>query len=239
MDALDSARDSGPETTGSNADDRERRQGYLGFTAHEIRNPLSTALWTAELLARMSGEERSGPRGAKLSAMCVRALSRVRQLVEDHFVIERIDAGGQPLRSVPVELREVLEGLRARRTSPVVEEVEEGLAVDADRALLERAIDAMVGAAGASGKQVRLEARSEGDTTVVRVQGDPPAPGALDDPRKGAVSDQRGRALALPAARRIAAALGGRLVCDQGAFVLSLPRVQEYSSNSGSMPAHE
>ena len=41
--------------------DGEERSGYLGFVAHEVRNPLSTALWSAELLARMSPAERGSP----------------------------------------------------------------------------------------------------------------------------------------------------------------------------------
>ena len=70
------------------------RGDHLGFVAHEVRNPLSTALWSAELLARMTPEERGGARGEKLTAMCLRSLGRVRQLVEDHFLCERLDAGG-------------------------------------------------------------------------------------------------------------------------------------------------
>src|SRR5512144_880418 len=56
------------------------RGSHLGFVAHEIRNPLSTALWTAELLVRMPAEERGGARGDKLTAMCLRSIARVRQL---------------------------------------------------------------------------------------------------------------------------------------------------------------
>ena len=98
--------------TGQNRPDaNERRSGYLGFVAHEVRNPLSTALWTAELLTRMSPEERGGARGDKLSAMCLRSLSRVRQLIEDHFLCERLDVAGIPVRAESLIIGEVIDGL--------------------------------------------------------------------------------------------------------------------------------
>jgi signal transduction histidine kinase len=220
------------EESPASAEERERaaelRSAYLGFAAHEIRNPLSTALWTAELLARMTPEERAGSRGSKLSAMCVRSLSRVRQLIEDHFLIERLDAGGQPLRPEPVQVREALEALRARGLEPSEEAVEVDATVVADRAIVERVLEAMLGAALGAGAVARIEARTEGDRLLVRVDGEPAAPDALADPAKGAPSDQRGRALALPAARRAAAALGGALSIEGGGYVLTLPRAGVY-----------
>src|SRR5512138_781972 len=99
------------DRTDSKPDERaegERRRAFLGFVAHEVRNPLSTALWSAELLARITPEERGGARGEKLSAMCLRSISRVRQLVEDHFLCERLDSGGIPVRAEGVGLREAV-----------------------------------------------------------------------------------------------------------------------------------
>src|SRR5512138_4007437 len=104
-----------PEREARGEEAAERRGGYLGFVAHEVRNPLSTALWSAELLARMSPEERGGARGDKLSAMCLRSLSRVRQLVEDHFLCERLDVAGIPVRLESFSLREVIDGVVERR----------------------------------------------------------------------------------------------------------------------------
>ncbi len=221
-----------PERRGRAAgDERELRGGYLGFVAHEVRNPLSTALWSAELLARMSPEDRAGARGEKLTAMCLRSLARVRQLVEDHFLVERLDADGLPIRIEEVDVREVLEPVvaRAGADAPAVD-VPEGLTVAADRALLERALDSLV-AAAAGGKRapVRLSARAQDGRVVIRVEGEPPGPGALEDPRKGAPSEQRGRALSVPVARRVAAALGGDLRLEGEGYVLSLPSLAAYT----------
>ena len=99
--------DKKPDEHGASGEDR--RRAFLGFIAHEVRNPLSTALWSAELLGRITAEERGGARGEKLSAMCLRSISRVRQLVEDHFLCERLDSGGIPLRAEPVVVREAAE----------------------------------------------------------------------------------------------------------------------------------
>ncbi len=220
-------------TDGSRTEAQSDRPGYLGFIAHEIRNPLSTALWTAELLVRMSAADRAGARGDKLSAMCLRSLGRVRQLVEDHFLCERLDVDGLPLRIESVGVREAIDAVMERRPSgagQVTIDVEADLQVDADRLLLERAVDALFAAAGREGTPVRIVARAEDDAVTLAVTGTPAEAAAMQDPVKGSASDPSGRALALPVARRIAAALRGRLAVAGGGYVLSLPRGKTYTA---------
>lgn len=200
------------------------RPSHLSFVAHEIRNPLSTALWTAELLARLPPEERGGARGEKLAGICLRSVGRVRLLVEDHLLCERLDAGGYPLRAERVPLGELLGGIQGRWPAgegALTLPPEEGLAAMADRGLLERAVEAVLVAAGDGGTPVRVEAGVRAGLLELRAVGAPPAP--LDDPGRGAPSDQRGRALALPMARRVAAALGGALVIAGEGYLLSIP----------------
>lgn len=209
---------------------RERRAGFLGFIAHEVRNPLSTALWTAELLARMSPEERGGARGEKLTAMSLRALARVRQTIEDHFLVERLDAGGLPVRIEEVDLGEVVRAAAAKVAGAAVEiDVEGGLVALADPSLLERAIESIVAAASTGGAEVRVTGMEDRAAAVLRFEGAPPAPDALEDPRKGSPSDQRGRSLAVSVARRVAAVFHGRLEADAGGWVLTLPRNAAYT----------
>jgi signal transduction histidine kinase len=211
---------------GAPASEHDVRGDHLGFVAHEVRNPLSTALWSAELLARMTPEERGGARGEKLTAMCLRSLGRVRQLVEDHFLCERLDAGGIPVRLEAVPLLPFLEELVGRRKlepAPVELDVAPEIALLADRVLLERGLEALLAIAGREGGVVRASAREEAGRIAIRVAGTPTAPGALDDPKKGTQGDPKGRALALPMARRIAAVLDGSLAVEGDALVLKVP----------------
>lgn len=215
----------------------DARGGHLGFVAHEIRNPLSTALWTAELLARMPAAERGGARGEKLSAMCLRSIGRVRQLVEDHLLTERLDVGGIPCRVEAVGLAEALGAILERRGSdaaPVALHVDTALAVAADRSLLDRALEALIAVAGAGGTSVQIAADADGEEVVVTVGGNAAEPAALADPVKGAPSDPTGRALALPLARRIAATLGGRLTAGEGGWRLTLSRARAYTPRPSS-----
>lgn len=213
----------------------ERRASYLGFVAHEVRNPLSTALWSAELLARMAPEERAGARGEKLVAMCLRSVGRVRWLVEDHFLAERLDVGGISLRPEPLALADLVQAAVARAFAGAGVEIdlEAGLATRADRMLCERALECLVAVAGASDAPVRVRGRREGGRVEVRVKGDAPRAGALEDPQRGSPSDARGRSLALPAARRAAVAAGGELRVQGDEYVLVLPIAEEPSAPGG------
>jgi K+-sensing histidine kinase KdpD len=207
--------------------DPDLRSGFLGFVAHEMRNPLSTALWSAELLARLAPEDRGGARGEKLSGMCLRALQRLRILVEDHFLAERLDVGGIPLRPENVPLRDVLDAIaaKARGGAPPVDlsGVAPDVAAWGDRGLIERVLDAAVAMAGRGDARVTVAASLEDGRVSLRVAGAEPAPEALAVPRKGTPSDQTGRALALHMAVRACAALDGSLTVKDGAYVMSLP----------------
>jgi signal transduction histidine kinase len=212
-------RESGDDPAAAAADrtDEGERSGYLGFVAHEVRNPLSTALWTAELLARMTPEERGGARGEKLSAMCLRSLSRMRLLIEDHFLCERLDSAGIAVRVEPIALAEVVEGVVEKR--PV-----DAAPLTADRTLLERTLDSLFAVAGRDGTSVRVAAAlGDDDTVAIEIRGQPPPADALEDPRKGSPSDPKGRALALAVARRAASALRGTLSLMPDGYALKLP----------------
>ena len=199
------------------------RAGHLGFVAHELRNPLSTALWSAELMARLAPEERAGERGVKLATLGARALGRVQGLVEDHLLCERLDAGGHLLRIVPVELEAALPAVLERlRLEPApVLELAPGLAGRVDRTLLERALEAVVAVAARDGATVRITGSVAGGMVRLAIRGAPVAP--VTDPVKGSPSDPTGRALALPLARRIAEVLGGRLTADGEGYLFVFP----------------
>lgn len=217
------------------------RGDYLGFVAHEVRNPLSTALWSAELLARMPQEERGGARGEKLSQMCLRSLGRVRQLIEDHFLCERLDARGIPTRPERIPLRGLVEEIAGRRgldLSALELRIAPELSVNADRALLDRAIEALLACAGREGASVRLTASAGPARVEIRVEGAEFGPDPLHDPKKGSLGDPRGRSLALPMTRRIAGVLGGVLSREGGALVLTVPGEAPYVAEGSEPTAH-
>src|SRR3954466_11030862 len=86
-----------------------KRGKYLGFVAHEIKNPLATALWSCDLLKRMDGVERGNERAEKMIDVSLRALRRMRRLIDDFFTIERLLEHGYELKREPVALKELVE----------------------------------------------------------------------------------------------------------------------------------
>jgi len=214
----------------------ERRASYLGFVAHEIRNPLSTALWTAELLGRMDAAERAGQRGEKLAGMCLRSLQRVRNLVEDHLLAERLDTGTYPVRPEPTTLVDAVVAAEGRRTGaeqPLELALGPELGVLADRSLLARLLDALLDAAGQGASGLRVSGKAADGEVALTIRGTLADPRSLEDPLKGTASDTRGRSLALPAARRVAVRMGGRLEVRDGAWVLTLPKAVPERSDEG------
>jgi signal transduction histidine kinase len=220
------------------AEERSSRPGHLGFVAHEIRNPLSTALWTAEMLVRMTAADRGGARGEKLSAMCLRAVARVRQLVEDHLLCERLDAGDLPVRVEAVGAKEALDAVLEKRPAETASaSADPALGVEVDRGLLERALESLVAVAGTEGTPVAVTASATDREVSFVVNGRPADEAALADPVKGSPTEHHGRALAVPLARRIAAAIGGTLAAKGGSWSLTVPRARAYTPRPAT-PVH-
>jgi len=199
------------------------RGSHLGFLAHEVRNPMSTALWSSELLTRLQPEERGSERGLKLAALGARALARIQVLVEDHLLCERLDAGGYPLRLEPVEIAALLTAVVERLgLAPIPDlRVAPGLTGRGDRLLLERALGGVVAVAGRGGVTVRITGEAGGGQVRLAVRGAPVV--GLEDPVKGSPSDPAGRALSLPVARRVAEVHGGALTAEGDGYLLVFP----------------
>jgi hypothetical protein len=199
------------------------RGSHIGFLAHEVRNPLSIALWSAELMGRLRPEERAGERGLKLASLGTRALGRIQLLVEDHLLCERLDAGGYPLRLGIVDVAALVGAVLERLGLQPARELRlaPGLAGRGDRVLLERAIEGVVAVAGRDGTPVRIDGEAVAGQVRITIRGAPVE--RLEDPVKGSPSDPSGRALALPMARRVAAAHGGSLAVDGEGYLLVFP----------------
>jgi hypothetical protein len=199
------------------------RGSHLGFLAHEVRNPLSIALWSSELMSRLRPEERAGERGLKLASLGTRALGRIQLLVEDHLLCERLDAGGYPLRLGTVDVAALLSAVLGRLGLEPAPELHlaPGLAGRGDRVLLERAVEGVVAVAGRDGAPVWIGGETAAGQVRITIRGGPVE--RLEDPVKGSPSDPSGRALALPMARRVAEAHGGALAVDGEGYLLVFP----------------
>ncbi|MCX5730930.1 MAG: sensor histidine kinase [Deltaproteobacteria bacterium] len=209
--------------TADNRAEPDEKASHLAFVAHEIRNPLSTALWSVELLARMTPEERGGARGEKLSRMSMRALTKLRRLVEDHLLAARLDVGGIPIELEEIPAREIFPGAGVIGAGSLELELETGLVVVADPILARRAVEGVLLAAARGGADVRVTGTRRGRVARFRAEGAPPSVAELEDPRRGDPGDTRGSALALPVARRVCALLGGSIRIEGEAWVLELP----------------
>jgi hypothetical protein len=209
-----------------------RRGKYLGFVAHEIKNPLATALWSCDLLKRMDTADRSGPRAEKMVDASLRALRRMRRLVDDFFTMERLNEHGYELHSETVALRSLVDGAMA-----VLAEKEgiatQGWAVDVpvevlvtgDLEMLRRGLRLVLEhmARGGQGLTLVGHAAPSGSELLVRSSA-PPNPLVPPVPEERPSGDPTGSVLGYVLAETIFAAHGGSVQEREGALLVSLPK---------------
>ncbi|HEY2027711.1 MAG TPA: histidine kinase dimerization/phospho-acceptor domain-containing protein [Myxococcales bacterium] len=205
-----------------------KRGKYLGFVAHEIKNPLATALWSCDLLKRMEGADRTGERAEKMIDVSLRALRRMRRLIDDYFTIERLGEAGYDLPREEVTLKDLIAPLL-----PIMAE-KDGIPTDAwtlelgedrikgDVDMLRRGIRAALEymARGASGKSRLAISARPGPVVLIRAE-TPPNPLLPPPPEDRQSGDPTGAILGFALASRILEAHGGRIEERDGALALS------------------
>jgi K+-sensing histidine kinase KdpD len=211
-----------------------QRGKYLGFVAHEIKNPLATALWSVDLLKRMEGEGRVGPRADKIIDASLRALRRMRRLVEDYFTIERLRQQALELRVEALTAQALVEGalthLAEKEGLPrerFAANVSDQLFVRGDAELLRRALRAVLETVARAAPEARISLvghAGDGEVRlVVRGEGLPrplmPAP-----PEERASSDPVGAVLGFSLCESVLAAHGGGIEETEEGLLLRLPR---------------
>ena len=208
---------------------RGKRGRYLGFVAHEIKNPLATALWSCDLLKRMEGPDRAGDRATKMIDVSVRALRRMRRLIDDYFTIERLLEQGYELKREKLQLRELVDAsMRAVSekegiaTEGWVLEVGQG-EVAGDGEMLKRALRyALEHMARPSAKpRLTIASRPSGEQQELHIKSDqPPAPVMPPDPEDRASGDPLGAVLGFELLTRILELHGGRVEERDGGLSL-------------------
>src|ERR1700730_15980909 len=211
-----------------------QRGKYLGFVAHEIKNPLATALWSVDLLKRMEGEGRVGPRAEKIIDASLRALRRMRRLVEDYFTIERLRLQGIELRVESLTAQALIEGALAHLAEKeglprerFRADVSDQLFVRGDADLLRRALRALLETMARAAPEARISlvgpAAGGAVRLVVRGEG-PPRPLLPAPPEERAAADPAGGVLGFTLCQSVLAAHGGFVEETEEGLLLRLPR---------------
>jgi len=212
-----------------------KRGKYLGFVAHEIKNPLATALWSCDLLKRMESGDRSGERAEKMIDVSLRALRRMRRLIDDFFTIERLLEHGYDLKRERLKLKDLVgSALKALTEKDGIAsdgwvlELGEGETVgDAD--MLRRAVRAVLEHMARSSPKPRLSvvSRTTGGSTELFVRAETaPAPLVPQDPEERPSGDPTGAVLGFALASRILACHDGKLEERDGGLCLVLPAAE-------------
>lgn len=203
-----------------------KRAKYLGFVAHEIKNPLATALWSCDLLKRMDGTDRAGERAEKMIDVSLRALRRMRRLVDDYFTLERLLEDGYELKRDRVQLQELIDAALhhlAEKDGMSVADwtvaVEGDVIGDTD--MLKRgvrlAIEHVARGSGTKPPRLSIEALDR----VIRISAElPPSPLVPPAAEERPTGDPLGGVLGFALAARILEAHGGRIEERDGALAV-------------------
>jgi two-component system sensor histidine kinase MtrB len=125
----------------SEAQARERR--FTADVAHELRTPLTALAAEASLLEQHL--ERMPEEAQRPAQMLVDDVERLRRLVEELMEISRLDAGGEDVRTEPVDLGSLVAGLlRSRGWETSVPLDAEPVVVETDPRRAERIVSNLI-----------------------------------------------------------------------------------------------
>jgi signal transduction histidine kinase/HAMP domain-containing protein len=207
--------------------EQERRElaerEFVSNAAHELRTPLTTIIGAVEVL--QAGAKEDPVQRDRFLGHIERESGRLARLARAMLTLARAHSGQEPPRIEAVELapllREVAAGLRPHTGVAVDVEVTDGLAVEANRDLLEQALRNL--GENAAKHTVRgsvvLRAYADGHTVTVEVEDS--GPGISPEVQRHVFDrfyrgerDAHGFGLGLAIVRESVRTLGGRIELD-------------------------
>ncbi len=216
------------------ASDRQRR--FVGDDSHELRSPLAT-IRAAHEIAALHPDSRDW---TETSRDVLAELDRVDHLVDDLLLLARADELGLRVRSVDVDLEDLVrhEADRLRKLGKLTVSVEAPpVRIQGDPVQLARALRSLAdNAARHAESHIDLRLQTIGEDVRIEVEDDGPAVREADRERiferfvrlnESRTRASGGTGLGLAIAREISAAHGGSLNVEAGSprarLVLMLP----------------
>ena len=199
----------------------ERERRFVADASHELRTPVAVIKTELEGALRAGGHD---PQVRAALAAAVEECDHLAQLAEDLLIVARSAEGELPVRPEPLEVRELLTGVRDRFTDRAGEQgraisvhADDGLSVEADPLRMRQALGNLVDNALRYGEgEIVLESRGGNGAVELLVADQGPgfaaevADRAFERFARGAVARTRGgTGLGLAIVRAIAEAHGG------------------------------
>jgi signal transduction histidine kinase/HAMP domain-containing protein len=207
--------------------EQERRElaerEFVSNAAHELRTPLTTIIGAVEVL--QAGAKEDPAERDRFLGHIEREAGRLARLARAMLTLARAHSGEEQPRVEAVELApllgEVAAGLRPHAGVAVNVEVTDGLAVDANRDLLEQALRNLGENAAKHTARGSVVLRAYGDGNTVTVEVEDSGPGISPEVQRHVFDrfyrgerDAHGFGLGLAIVRESVRTLGGRIELD-------------------------
>ncbi|HEY3551773.1 MAG TPA: ATP-binding protein [Gaiellaceae bacterium] len=204
--------------------EQERRElaerEFVSNAAHELRTPLTTIIGAIEVL--QAGAKEDPVERDRFLAHIERESGRLARLARAMLTLARAHSGQEQPRVEAVELapllREVAAGLHPHAGVAVDVEVENGLAVEANRDLLEQALRNLGENAAKHTARGSVALRAHGDGNTITVEVEDSGPGIHPEVQRHVFDrfyrgerDPHGFGLGLAIVRESVRSLGGRI----------------------------
>ena len=207
--------------------EQERRElaerEFVSTAAHELRTPLTTIIGAVEVL--QAGAKEDPAERDRFLGHIEREAGRLARLARAMLTLARAHSGQEPPRVEAVELapllREVAAGLRPHAGVAVDVEVADGLAVEANRDLLEQALRNLGENAAKHTARGSVVLRAYGNGNTVTVEVEDSGPGINPEVQRHVFDrfyrgerDAHGFGLGLAIVRESVRTLGARIELD-------------------------